>query len=111
MIFSGYTHFSMELETAIMQKNYTAINVSALFARDYYNSQYSKFWAAIILMNSMVWDFMVKSICLDKEKYPALTGSCIFVFSAEKKGINLMLRYLRNALNLRTRKNVEMEIL
>jgi len=43
ILFSGHTHFSLELETAIMQKNYTAINVPPVLSRDYYNSQYSKF--------------------------------------------------------------------
>lgn len=43
VVFTGHTHFSAELETAIMQRNYTAINVPALFTRDFYNSQYFKF--------------------------------------------------------------------
>ncbi len=36
ILFSGHTHLSDELETAIMQVNYTAINVPGALARDYY---------------------------------------------------------------------------
>ena len=43
IVFTGHTYFSLELETAIMQKNYTAINISPVLPRDYYNSQYSEF--------------------------------------------------------------------
>lgn len=43
ILFTGHTHYSPELETAIMQKNYTAVNVPPVFARDYYNSMFSKF--------------------------------------------------------------------
>lgn len=43
VIFSGHTHFTAELETTIMQKEYTAVNVPAAFARDFYNASYAKF--------------------------------------------------------------------
>ena len=38
VVFSGHTHMSAELETTIMQTNYTAINVPPVLTRCYYNS-------------------------------------------------------------------------
>lgn len=43
VVFSGHTHMSAELETAIMQTNYTAINVPPVMTRDYYNSGEQEF--------------------------------------------------------------------
>ena len=43
VIFSGHTHMSAELETTIMQANYTAINVPPVLARCYYNSGEQEF--------------------------------------------------------------------
>lgn len=38
VVFSGHTHFSAELETTMMQKNYTAINVPPVMSLGYYTS-------------------------------------------------------------------------
>lgn len=38
IVFSGHTHMSAELETTIMQTNYTAINVPPVLTRCYYNT-------------------------------------------------------------------------
>ena len=43
VVFSGHTHVSAELETTIMQTNYTAINVPPVRTRDYYNSGEQEF--------------------------------------------------------------------
>lgn len=43
VVFSGHTHMSAELETTIMQTNYTAINVPPVMSRDYYNSGEQEF--------------------------------------------------------------------
>lgn len=40
--FSGHTHFSEYINTTIMQKDYTAMNVSAAFSMIYYNGTYEK---------------------------------------------------------------------
>lgn len=42
VVFSGHTHFSGELETTIMQKNYTAINVPPVMSLGYYTSLNNK---------------------------------------------------------------------
>ncbi len=42
-VFSGHTHYSEYLETTIMQKDYTALNVSATLSFNFYNSQYNKY--------------------------------------------------------------------
>lgn len=41
--FSGHTHFSEYINTTIMQKDYTAMNVSAVFSMIYYNGTYEKY--------------------------------------------------------------------
>ena len=41
VIFSGHTHYTERLETSIMQRNYTALNVAALFGECYCNSSYT----------------------------------------------------------------------
>lgn len=38
VIFSGHTHFAAELETTIMQKNYTAVNVPPVLTHDHYTT-------------------------------------------------------------------------
>lgn len=43
VVFSGHTHMSAELETTIMQINYTAINVPPVMSRCYYNSGEQEF--------------------------------------------------------------------
>lgn len=41
--FSGHTHYAGYLNTTIMQKDYTALNVAAVLSMSYYNSQYNKY--------------------------------------------------------------------
>lgn len=43
VVFSGHTHMSAELETTIMQTNYTAINVPPVHSRCYFNSGEQEF--------------------------------------------------------------------
>ena len=41
--FSGHNHYAGYLNTTIMQKDYTALNVAATLSMGYYNSQYNKY--------------------------------------------------------------------
>lgn len=43
VLFTGHSHFTEYLETTIMQRKYTALNVSAALSQSFYNSSYTKY--------------------------------------------------------------------
>lgn len=44
VLFTGHNHYAGYLDTTIMQRQYTALNVAALLGMGYYNGQYNKYF-------------------------------------------------------------------